>query len=78
LGVPLHLISCHAPSPVLRERILARARAGKDPSEADLSVLQMQDLELEPIAADEGFAVIEAETTRRDVVVEVARRIQET
>jgi hypothetical protein len=78
LGVPLHLISCHAPSPVLRERILARARAGKDPSEADLSVLQMQDLELEPIAADEGFAVIDAETTRRDVVVEVARRIQET
>jgi aminoglycoside phosphotransferase family enzyme/predicted kinase len=71
LGIPLHVVRCHAPPAMLRERIAARARAGSDPSEANLAVLEMQEIDLEPIAPDEELPVVEADTTRPDVVDEV-------
>jgi len=72
LRIPLHVVRCQAPPAVLRERIAARARAGNDPSEANLAVLEMQEIDLEPIAPDEDLPVIDADTTRPRVVQEVA------
>jgi hypothetical protein len=36
------LVSCDAPADVLRARVAARHRAGRDPSEADVDVLERQ------------------------------------
>ncbi|HET9299434.1 MAG TPA: AAA family ATPase, partial [Candidatus Polarisedimenticolaceae bacterium] len=76
LGIPLHVVRCQAPPDVLRERIAARARAGNDPSEANLAVLEMQEIDLEPIAPDEDLPVLEADTTRAAVVEEVAAALK--
>jgi len=70
-GVALQLIHCHAPRHVLEARIGRRARSGSDASEADLAVLKWQEEYLEPISDEEGFAVIDADTTRPEVVAEV-------
>ncbi len=42
LSVPFRIVQCHAPEPVLRQRIIARQAAGTDPSEADVAVLERQ------------------------------------
>jgi len=76
LAIPIHVVRCQAPAAILRERIAARARAEDDPSEANLAVLEMQEIDLEPIAADEDLPVVEADTTRRDVVEEVATALR--
>ncbi|HEX5042037.1 MAG TPA: AAA family ATPase [Candidatus Polarisedimenticolaceae bacterium] len=76
LRIPLHVVRCQAPPQVLRERIAARAHAGNDPSEANLAVLEMQEIDQEPIAPDEGLPVIEADTTRREVVEEVVAALR--
>lgn len=60
LGVSVALVHCHAPLDVLRSRIAARERAGTDPSEANLSVLDWQLRHYEPLQPQEPFAVIEA------------------
>lgn len=72
LAIPIHVVRCAAPPAVLRERIAARAQAGNDPSEANLAVLEMQEIDLEPIASDEDLPILEADTTRPAVVEEVA------
>ncbi len=41
-GTPWAIVYAQAPPDVLRQRIEARARAGEDPSEADLTVLEAQ------------------------------------
>jgi aminoglycoside phosphotransferase family enzyme/predicted kinase len=71
LHLPVHVVSCRAPETLLEERIAARVRAGSDPSEASLAVLQMQEIDQEPIGPDEGFPVIDADTTRPAVAAEV-------
>lgn len=60
---PTLLVSCSAPLAVLRERLQARAAAGQDPSEADVSVLEWQRQRLEPITADELIDAIEVESS---------------
>ena len=67
-GVPLRLILCEAPEPVLRARIGARSRAGCDASEADLGVLTWQSARAEPPTADEGIGVIRVNTARSDAL----------
>lgn len=47
------LVSCEAPADVLRARVAARHRAGSDPSEADVDVLERQMAWQEPVAPDE-------------------------
>ena len=56
-------VRCTAPLAVLQERLRARAEAGEDPSEADVSVLEWQRQQLEPAAADERLASLEVEST---------------
>jgi uncharacterized protein len=70
-GRALQLIHCHAPRHVLEARIARRANEGLDASEADLSVLQWQQAEVEPSTDEEGIAVIDADTARPDVLAEV-------
>lgn len=48
------LLSCEAPEAVLRERIMHRAAAGHDASDADLAVLDQQLRWHEPVLAEEG------------------------
>lgn len=67
-NVPLTVVQCAAPLAVLRERIAARQAAARDPSAADGAVLQLQLASRVPIAPDEGLDVIDADTTRADVM----------
>lgn len=74
-GVPLHLIICEAPEPVLRARITERGRSRRDASEADLAVLAWQLARSEPPTLDEGIHTVRADTTRPDAFDRALRRI---
>jgi len=50
LGVPLHIIDMHCPDELLRQRLITRATAGGDPSEATLEVLNAQQSSAEPLS----------------------------
>jgi len=65
-GVPLRLIECEAPEPVLRARILERSRAQRDASEADLKVLDWQLAHLEALSPEEQIEAIRVDTARPD------------
>jgi hypothetical protein len=71
----VYVIFCHAPCEVLEARIVARQREASDASEADRAVLTLQQMRFEPLEAAEGFAVIDADTTRTNVVSEVLERL---
>jgi predicted kinase len=53
-----------APKQVLRSRVAARNAAGRDPSEADLAVLETQLDALEPLGPDERRLAIRIDTVR--------------
>jgi hypothetical protein len=74
-GVPLHLILCEAPEPVLRARITERSRSRRDPSEADLKVLAWQSARAEPPTPGEGIDVIRVDTARSDALDLTLRNI---
>src|SRR5512139_280066 len=57
-GVDFRIRDFPVPVAVLRERIVARARAGGDASEADLAVLQYQLDSEEPLGADEQPSIM--------------------
>jgi aminoglycoside phosphotransferase family enzyme/predicted kinase len=62
LGVVPILLHCRAPTKVLAARIARRRARGADASEADLAVLEWQVPRAEPVAAEEGFQLIEVDT----------------
>ncbi|GAA4409222.1 hypothetical protein GCM10011450_23230 [Advenella faeciporci] len=49
LGVPFRLVSCEAPENIMENRIVKRAQAGKDPSDATVEVLNAQAGSFEPV-----------------------------
>ena len=53
LGVPIQIVACRAPEPVLRQRLLARTAAGIDPSDATVEVMEHQRTWIEPLSKDE-------------------------
>lgn len=57
-AVAFHILDFQVPVAVLRERILKRAQAGGDASEANLAVLQHQLDTEEPLAEDEADDVV--------------------
>lgn len=61
-GIPFHILDCHADHETLRLRIADRLALGKDPSEADLSVLEKQIQSHEPLDPDERTLAIQADT----------------
>jgi uncharacterized protein len=71
----VRLVFCHAPRQVLEARIAARERAAADASEADRSVLALQQARFEPIVAAERLTAIDADTTRADVVSRVLAQL---
>jgi predicted kinase len=59
-GRPCAVLHCHAPDAVLESRIRARAQAGGDPSDADVSILHRQQQRFE---LPEGADVIDIDTS---------------
>lgn len=57
LGVPFAIVTCEASPETLRARIAARARAGRDLSDADDGVLAWQICIQEPLTAAERACV---------------------
>jgi predicted kinase len=68
MATPLIFCQCEAPAAVLRQRIVARQATAQDPSEADLSILELQSVEREPILDDERLRVASVDTTRDDAL----------
>jgi predicted kinase len=58
IRVPIVLVDVRAPRQLLRSRILSRAEAGTDPSEASLEVLEHQIATADPVLASENLPVI--------------------
>jgi uncharacterized protein len=58
LGIPVQIVVCTAPEPLLRQRLLERAAAGSDPSDATVEVLQSQHQWIEPLEPDEKGLVM--------------------
>jgi aminoglycoside phosphotransferase family enzyme/predicted kinase len=75
LGVTVCVVHCQAPPEVLQARIGERHLSGDDPSEADLPVLQWQEMHCDPIQAEEPFVVFAAVTNQGDVVDTLTRQI---
>jgi predicted kinase len=76
MDAPLTLIRCRAPVEMLRTRILNRARAGHDPSEASLAVLERQQATFEAVDPEDALEVIDADTTRATLVDEIERTLK--
>lgn len=70
-GSPVVLVACHAPKDVLLRRAEQRRRSARDASEADAAVIAYQEQHAQALEAEEAMAVINADTTRPDVVGEV-------
>ena len=62
-GATFAIAACEAPEAVLRSRILARARAGGDASEATLEVLAKQLATAEPLTDAELIFAVRVDTT---------------
>ncbi len=61
--VPIVIVECVAPEPVLRERIAQRCREFENVSEADQQVLSRQLETCEPLSARERHYSIEVDTS---------------
>jgi len=76
LGVPFVILHCQAPETTLTERLHARARSGKDPSEAGSEVLAQQQRFADPLEPCEQEFVIDVDTRTPDAVQSSARRLE--
>jgi aminoglycoside phosphotransferase family enzyme/predicted kinase len=72
-GLPFRIIDCRAALPVLQQRVEQRDRAGRDPSEADLAVLERLHTQQEPLTDSEARTALVAQTDRPLDVAELAR-----
>ncbi len=75
-GAALWVVYCHAPPAVLEARVVARAAAGSDASEADRAVLALQQARFEPISAAENLRVVDADTTAPEVLARVLSQLR--
>lgn len=73
LGVPFRILYFAAPEDVLRTRISRRAAEARDASEANLTVLENQIRNIEPLTPDE---LVRAVTIPSDQPVETARIVE--
>jgi aminoglycoside phosphotransferase family enzyme/predicted kinase len=63
VGVGTCVVHCRAAPQILRARVAQRRERGTDASEADLAVLQWQEMHVEPLLASEGLVAVEVDTT---------------
>lgn len=75
--VPVLMLQCSATPEVVRERLARRRAQRSDASEAGLEVLDWQRAVAEPIDPSEGLTVIDADTTREQIVSETLVRVRE-
>lgn len=75
LGVPRVIVTCRAPRRRLEQRIVERARAGGDASEADTRVLARQIGTAEPLTADERACAVAFDTSRPVDPAAASRRV---
>jgi len=73
----VRVVYCHAPREMLEARIAARELAATDASEADSSVLMLQQARFEPISAAEQLSVIDVDTTRADAAAHVLEQLRQ-
>ena len=59
-----YLLDFAVPEALLRQRVQARSKTGRDASEADISVLELQLKTQEPLTADEARWMVEATTVQ--------------
>ncbi|HXZ49466.1 MAG TPA: AAA family ATPase [Usitatibacter sp.] len=79
-GASFTIVSCEAPVPLLRRRVVEREREGADASEAGLAVLALQLARREPLARDEAAHVVTCDSSgpdgARGACAEVLRRLR--
>jgi aminoglycoside phosphotransferase family enzyme/predicted kinase len=75
-GLPALCLHCRAPESELRRRIVARRRAGTDPSDADLAVLTDQMAGIRGPADNERDLWLEVDTTAAPEAGELAMRLR--
>ena len=75
LAVPFVILHCEVDNDTLRRRIRERSDAGRDPSEADIGVLESQFDSQEPLRAVERDRVIPVDTGAGFEVEELAQRL---
>lgn len=75
LKVPFYICACAAPDEVLAQRIEKRERAGRDASEAGLSVLAYQRQRVQALTADEQNATIRVDTSHPQNIAAALARI---
>jgi aminoglycoside phosphotransferase family enzyme/predicted kinase len=76
LGVPVRIVRCDAAQSVLEARIEERAKRGRDPSDADLSVLQWQVEHEERFEPDESPFVLRVRSDDPRALEETRRQLQ--
>jgi len=76
LSVPFALIDVHCAPDELRRRIVARAAAGGDASEASLEVLEQQLRSADPLSADEQAASLVVDTTEKQDLESVVAELR--
>ena len=74
-GARFAILDCTAPPDELRRRIKARARKGRDASEADLGVLERQLVTAEPLDRAERRHVVAVDTKRSIRYADLASRL---
>ncbi len=67
-GCPFTILDCTAPPAMLRERVATRETEGRDPSEADLSVLTAQLASRDPLSDAERGSALTVDTSRPDAL----------
>ena len=75
-GARFAILDCAAPPDELRRRIMARARKGRDASEADLGVLERQLVTAEPLDRAERRHVVAVDTKRSIRYADLASRLR--
>jgi predicted kinase len=75
LGLGFAVVDCRATPEVLAARLTARNRSGRDPSDADLSVLAQQMEFAEPLSNSEMPWVVAVDTTTQLSAIDLAKAI---
>jgi uncharacterized protein len=72
LGVRTCVVYCHAPRPILKQRLLERQQRQNDASDADLAVLNWQEERFETPVSSEGLVILEGRTAAPAIEATVA------
>jgi len=75
--LPFVIVSCEAERQVLAERIEVRRQARIGPSEADVTVLDRQLQNMEPLRPDEGLHIVTVDTSRARAYEKALASIQD-